>query len=369
MRHIKTVTLLFIALCASVAAKSEKYQLETVTDGLNHPWSLAFLPDGDYLVSFLGGELRRISSSGEIGPALSNVPAAYVKSQGGFFDVALDRYFAQNQRLYLAFAHGTPKDNATRVISAHLDGDKLVNLKIIFTVKNSKDTAVHYGGKLLPLPDGTLLLTTGDGFDLREAAQDPFSQLGKIIRFNADGTVPDNNPFADGEEADPYVYTLGHRNPQGLAYDRASRIIYLHEHGPKGGDEVNLISAGANYGWPATSHGINYSGAKVSPFTSLEGITAPLKVWLPSIAPAGLAFYNGDAFPEWQGDLFVGALVNKEVRRLHLAGGEVVEEETLFAEVGQRVRDVRVGPDGFLYLLTETKGDVNGKLIRVVPKR
>ena len=365
-RHLLIAVILFGNSISTVLALDHPgYHFETISDQLENPWSVAFLPEGGFLVSQLHGELRRISADGTLGPAIANVPPTYYKSQGGFFDVVLDPRFEQNQTLYLAFAHGTPTDNATRVVRARLEGDKLENVRPIFTVKNTKDTPVHYGGKLLFLNDGTLLLTTGDGFDYREAAQDPFNQLGKIVRFNTDGTVPDDNPFADGAEADPYVYTMGHRSPQGLAIDRSTRLVYMHEHGPKGGDEVNLVSAGSNYGWPVTSNGINYSGAKISPFEALPGITGPIKFWTPSIAPSGLTFYDGDEFPEWKGDLFVGALVDQDVKRLEMRAGKVISEQSVFSELGQRVRDVRTGPDGALYLLTEQPGEAAGKLVRV----
>jgi glucose/arabinose dehydrogenase len=220
---------------------------------------------------------------------------------------------------------------------------------------------------LLQLEDNSLLLTTGDGFEYREAAQDPRSQLGKIVRFNPDGSIPDDNPFADGKNADPYVYTLGHRSPQGLAIDTETGTIYMHEHGPQGGDEVNIVVPGANYGWPVTSYGINYSGARISPFETRDGITPPIKYWIPSIAPSGLAVYRGDQFPAWQGNLLVGALVDKEIRMLSVEDAQVVNETVLFAEVEQRVRDVRVGPDGLPYFITETKEHNGGKLYKVLP--
>jgi glucose/arabinose dehydrogenase len=206
------------------------------------------------------------------------------------------------------------------------------------------------------LTDGTLLLTTGEGFDYREAAQDVSSGLGKVIRIKDDGSAAYGNPFAES----PYVYSYGHRNPQGLAVSRSGRI-WLHEHGPRGGDELNRIEAGVNYGWPAITYGLDYNGAIISPYTEWEGMAQPEHYWVPSIAPSGLAIYEGDLFPEWKGDLFVGALVNREVRRLDLVNGEVVAEETLFSELDDRIRDVRSGPDGALYILTTEK------IVRVVP--
>ena len=360
MRYIIACCLLF----ASISARAD-YQLETVAENLSYPWSIAFLPDGSYLLAQRGGELRKVSQDGQVSEPLAGTPETYVESQGGYFDVILDPDFASNNTVFLAFAYGTPEANATRVVSATLMDDRLENVAAVFTVAPAKDTPVHYGGKLLFLPDGTLLLSTGDGFEYREAAQDKFSQLGKIIRLNKDGSVPADNPFADGEEGDPHVWSYGHRNTQGLTLDPDTGAVYSHEHGARGGDELNLIEPGNNYGWPAITLGINYSGAYVSPFKEWPGMEQPLTYWVPSIAPSGLAWYGGDAFPEWQGDLFVGALVDQEVRRLDLENGKVVSEETLFSELEARIREVRVGPDGYLYLLTDSE---DGKIIRVKPK-
>jgi len=238
-------------------------------------------------------------------------------------------------------------------------------VSVIYTLNPSKDTPVHYGGRLQFINDGTLLISTGDGFNYREASQDKFNQLGKIIRINSDGSIPLDNPFADGKEGDPKVYSYGHRNPQGMSYDSSTNTIYTHEHGPKGGDEVNVISAGDNYGWPATSYGVNYSGAIITPFTQADGITDPIYHWVPSIAPSGLVYYTGSAFPQWQGSLFVGALVNQELRRLVLDNGKVVKEEAMFSEINARIRDVRANAKGHLYILTDSK---QGRIIRVVPK-
>ncbi|MEK9822222.1 MAG: PQQ-dependent sugar dehydrogenase, partial [Gammaproteobacteria bacterium] len=233
---------------------------------------------------------------------------------------------------------------------------------IIYSAAPTKDTPQHYGGKILFLPDGTMMVTTGDGFEYREAPQDTSSHLGKVIRMNRDGTAPADNPFVNGG-GDPLVYSYGHRNPQGLALHPGTGEVYLHEHGPKGGDEVNLIKAGANYGWPAVTWGENYSGAYVSPLKQYPGITDPLHVWTPSIAPSGLAVYSGPVFPEWEGDLLVGALVDREVRRLVIENGKITQEESLFSELGERIRDVRVSPTGNIYLLTDSDA---GSVLRVV---
>lgn len=340
------------------------YRFEPIASDLNFPWSIAFLPGGDYLVSLRVGEIRRVSKTGVVGPALANTPTSYVAGQGGYFDIVLDPDFATNNTIYLSFAYGTDSSNGTRIVKATLADDRLDNLEAIYTVSPLKDTAVHYGGRMLFLADKTLLMTTGDGFEYREAAQDKFSQLGKIIRINRDGSVPADNPYADGKTAHPMIYSLGHRSPQGLDIDPLSNTIYMHEHGPKGGDEVNVVKSGTNYGWPVASFGVNYSGAQVTPFQTVKGMQAPIKVWTPSIAPSGLAFCACEEYPDWRNSLFVGALVDQEVSRLSVKDQQVIGEQRLFSELNARIRDIRVGPDGYLYILTDSE---QGELIRVMP--
>ncbi|MBT5702176.1 MAG: PQQ-dependent sugar dehydrogenase [Gammaproteobacteria bacterium] len=359
MRVLLVIMAIFFATMTNA-----DYKVETVAENLNFPWSVAFLPDGSYLVALRVGEVRRVSPDGDVSEPLTGLPASFVESQGGYFDVVLDPEFETNQIVYLSFAYGSAESNGTRIVRGELAETSIKNLQTIFTVHPLKDTPVHYGGKMLFLDDGTLLMTTGDGFEYREAAQDTFSQLGKIIRINGDGSVPVDNPFSDGGKGDPKVWSYGHRNPQGLALDQSTGKVYMHEHGPQGGDELNSIRPAKNYGWPAVSYGINYSGALVSPLTSAPGVQDPLTFWVPSIAPSGLAIYEGTAFPDWQGDLFVGALLDQEVRRIGIESGKVVSEEVVFSEIGERIRDVRSGPDGYLYILTDS---VAGKLLRIVP--
>jgi glucose/arabinose dehydrogenase len=342
---------------------ASEYKLDTVTQGLNYPWSLAFLPNGEFLITERGGRLLRVSADGSKKTNISGVPDTYVAQQGGFFDIVLDPEFESNKKVYLSYAHGGPKANGTGIIRATLGERQLQNAEPILLVETAKDTPVHYGGRMLFRPDGTLLLTTGDGFEYREKAQDIGSELGKVLRINSTGTPAADNPFV--EQGSPRVWTYGHRNPQGLALNSDTGEVYLHEHGAKGGDELNILHVGKNYGWPAITLGVDYSGAHVSPFKELPGMEQPEWFWVPSIAPSGLAWYGGSAFPEWHGDLFVGALVNKDVRRLDMEEGKVVAEEKLFGELGERIRDVRAGPDGYLYLLTDSE---QGKLIRVSPK-
>jgi glucose/arabinose dehydrogenase len=351
-----------LLLASTSSALAADYKLETVAEGFNFPWSITFLPDGDYLVATRSGEVLRVGKDGSKSEPFMNTPDTYVAGQGGYFDIVLDPDFDANQTVYLSYAGGTPKANGTTIIKAKLEDNSFTSNEVIFSAQPTKDTPQHYGGKLLFLPDGTLMMTTGDGFEYREAAQDKNNQLGKTIRIHSNGSAPADNPFADGTNGNPKVYTFGHRNPQGLAIDPDSGAIYLHEHGPKGGDELNVLAPGSNYGWPAVTYGENYSGALVSPFKQYPGIKEPLHYWVPSIAPSGMAVYAGDVFPEWQGDLLIGALVDQEVRRLDIEDGKVVSEEPLFSELAARIRDVRVGPDGNIYLLTDSD---SGKIIRV----
>ncbi|MGK2924505.1 MAG: PQQ-dependent sugar dehydrogenase [Lysobacterales bacterium] len=362
-RLVAAVSALFLASCSLAA----DYDIEPWAEGLDLPWSLAFLPDGSALVTELGGRLRLVSADGRVGEPLANVPAVYFAGQGGLFDVVLHPDFADNRLVYLSYAEGSPADNGTAVARGRLSGTALEDVEVIFRNFSRKDTAVHYGGRMAFLADGSLLLTTGDGFDYREDAQDVGSGLGKVLRMNDDGSAAPGNPFPGS----PYVYSYGHRNPQGLAVSRAGDI-WLHEHGPRGGDEVNRIEAGVNYGWPAITYGVDYSGAVISPYTEMEGMAQPVHQWTPSIAPSGLSIYEGELFPEWQGDLLLGALVAREVRRLDLsddqAARRVVREEPLFAEISARIRDVRVGPQGAgrqgaVYVLTPDR------VVRIMPAR
>jgi len=362
MRHAAAGLAAFLFLLATPALA--RYELVTVAGPLSYPWGIAFLPGGELLVTERSGTLRRIGTDGTISAPLGGVPEVFFRGQGGLLDVALDPHFAENGLVYLSYAHGNAEANATQIARGRLAATGLEDLEVIFTVQPTKDTPQHYGGVLAFMRDGTLLVTTGDGFVYREAAQDRHSQLGKTIRINADGSMPADNPFAD-DPAAAAVWTWGHRNPQGLAVDPSTGTVYQHEHGPRGGDELNRLEPGRNYGWPAVTFGLDYTGARVSPYSELPGMEPPLKYWVPSIAPSGLAVYQGDAFPEWRGSLFVGALVDREVRRLTLENGAVTGEEPLFAELGERIRNVRVGPDDRLYLLTDSE---QGRVIRVEPR-
>ena len=353
-----------VLLGFAAGASALEYQLTTIAEGLNYPWGLAELPDGSLLVTERSGGLKHISNEGAI-TEIGNVPAVFFAQSGqsGLFDVLPDPGFAGNGVIYLAYAEGNRQSNATTVARARLQDRTLEDVEVIFAAEPRKRLPQHFGGKLIFLPDGTLMLTTGDGFDYRELAQDPFNLLGKSVRFNSDGSIPKDNPFADGQSGHPAVWTYGHRNPQGLVQDPVTGTLYLHEHGPRGGDEVNVLEPGANYGWPAITYGLDYSGAYVSPFTEHPEMSQPIKYWVPSIAPSGFAVYRGEMFPELAGDLLVGALVDKEVRRLTVAANGTVAEEALFSELDSRIRDVRVAADGSILLVTDGQ---EGRIIRVV---
>jgi glucose/arabinose dehydrogenase len=344
---------------------SAQYTVSTVAEGLDHPWSLAFLPDGSMLVTERAGRLRVIRNGQLVPEAIAGVPEVLVGGQGGLFDVVLHPQFATNKVLFLAYAKGESGANATHVARAYYDGSGLTEVKDIFVSTPLKETMNHYGGRMAFLPDGTLIVALGDGFNHREEAQNLNSHLGKIVRINEDGSVPQDNPFVGRSEARPEIWSYGHRNVQGLVYDTLDNRLYEHEHGPRGGDELNLVERGKNYGWPVITYGIDYSGAIISPFKEREGMEQPLLYWDPSIAPSGLAIYRGLKFPAWSGDLFVGALAHMKVVRVNMEGGKVAGQEDLFGELGKRIRDVREGPDGFLYLTTDEEG---GSVLRVEPK-
>lgn len=343
------------------------YRVETVASGLEHPWSLAFLPGGRMLVTERAGRLRLIEP-GPDGRALlrpepvANVPAVLARGQAGLFDVVVDPAFAVNGRVMLSFAHGKPEANHLRVVRARFDGRQLLDVQPIFTSQPAKTEAQHFGGRMAWLADGSLLFGMGDGNLERTDAQRLHTHLGKVLRIQPDGSVPTNNPFLGRADARPEIYSIGHRNPQGMV--AVDGVPYAHEHGARGGDELNRIVPGANYGWPVTTGGIDYTYARITPYRSLPGIQPALVEWTPSIAPAGLAWYDGVLFPAWRGSLLVAALKERSVRRVPMAGGVPGPQEVLFQELGERIRDVRAGPDGAVYLLTDSP---EGRVLRVVP--
>jgi len=337
-------------------------RIDTRIDALEYPWSIAFLPDGRQLITERTGQLRLIED-GVPSASIAGVPEVMSESQGGLFDVLPLPDFARTGELLLSYAHGTPDRNAVRVLRARLEGDALVEARVIFTASPWKDTPVHFGGRMALLPDATLLLGIGDGFDYREAAQRLDSHLGKIVRITTDGEVPPDNPFLDRDGALPELYSIGHRNPQGLAVDPADGTVWSHEHGPAGGDEINRIVPGGNYGWPVATGGRDYSGAAISPFRSRPGMLDPLLEWTPSIAPAGLAIGAGALFPELRGSLLVAALKSRELLGIGLAPDGLDTRSTRLLEDQGRLRDVRIAPDGALWVLVDAE---RGRALRLV---
>lgn len=355
--------------------QTHQYQITVLAEQLHFPWSLAFLPEGGFLITEKSGQIKHLDQEGKLVATLVvELPGLFSAAQGGLLELALAPDFEQSRQLFLSYACGTRTANSLCLASARLAENKsadntptnsaLIDVKQIFRARPDRKAPAHFGGRIAFLPDDTLVLTLGDGFDYREEAQNPANHLGKIVRLNLDGSVPKDNPFIDRANYAPEIFSLGHRNVQGIVYDAASNTLFSHEHGPRGGDELNQIVAGQNYGWPVATQGIDYTGARISPYTEFSGMIAPLHGWTPSIAPAGMALYQGDLFPRWHGNIFVAALAAKRLYRLEMKGNEVIHEEVMLAELDLRLRDVRGGPDGALYLLTDSE---EGQLLRLTP--
>ncbi len=349
------------------------FRAVSLVHGLEHPWSMCWLPNGDIIVTERPGRLRRVRDGQLASDAIGGVPDVFDSGQGGLLDVSLHPRFKENRRVYFTYAHGSTIANRTRVATAVLNGDRLENWKVIFEVTATKVGGQHFGSRLLWLPDGTLLVSIGDGGNppvrlegdwIRKQAQNRRSHLGKILRLKDNGSIPPDNPFASSADAQPTIWSYGHRNIQGLAYDPLRSVVWASEHGALGGDELNLIQAGSNYGWPAVTFSREYfDGSKISPHTTKPGMVDPVAVWMTAIAPSGLVVYSGTQFERWQGDIFAGGLKSQDIRRIDMnEAGQVVGQSAL--RIGQRVRDVRQGPDGLLYVLTD---ESNGSLIRLEP--
>lgn len=339
------------------------YQVELVAEGLATPWDMAFLPDGSALVTERNGGVKWLRD-GVLLDVAGGPDDVFAQGQAGLFDLALSPAFATDGLVYLSYASGTADANTPALYRARFENGALVDGETLFRAEPMRDTDAHYGARLALLPDGTLLMTAGEGFAYREEAQVRSNHLGALLRLNPDGSAPADNPFFDEGGAAAFVYSYGHRNMQGIVIDPESGVVWTHEHGPQGGDELNRITPGDNYGWPIATLGIDYNGARISPFFDHDGFHAPDWVWTPSIAPSGLALYDGDLFADWQGDLLVSALAGQAVHRLDLETGEVVAEERLLSERGQRIRQVLTGPDGAIWLLAESP---QGQILRLTP--
>ncbi len=343
-------------------------KVETFAKGLVHPWGMAFLPDGRLLVTERPGRLRIVGKDGTLSAPLQGTPKVYASGQGGLLDVQLGPDFASSGLIYLAYAD--PRDgsrNGTSVARAKLvtesAGGRLDSVQVIFRQEPSYASSGHFGSRIVFTRDGSLFVTLGERFSARDEAQNPANHLGKLVRIMPDGGPYAGNPKKDGSR--PEIWSIGHRNVQGAALNPATGKLWTIEHGARGGDEINIPEAGKNYGWPVISYGRNYDFTKIGVGTHKDGMEQPLYYWDPSIAPSGAAFYTGDLFAEWKGNLFVGALAGQALHRLVLDGEKVVGEEKLLADLGERIRDVRSGPDGALWLLTDSP---QGRVLRVVPQ-
>jgi glucose/arabinose dehydrogenase len=375
-----SVCLGWMAGPVTAQTSADSLRTETIATGLEHPWALAFLPEGGFLVTERPGRLRVISAKGELSPPVSGLPAVDARGQGGLLDVLLDSDFSRNRQLYLCYAEPGPGGNSTALARATLspDSTRLTDLTILFSQKPKVSSNGHFGcrvveGRIQDKPDGTLFLALGERFSRKDDAQTLDNHHGKIVRIRKDGAIPGDNPFASGTaragSALPEIWSLGHRNPQGLVMGPDGTLWEL-EHGPQGGDEVNLVQRGRNYGWPVITYGENYGGGKVGAgITAQSGMEQPLHYWTPSIAPSGMTFVSSQRYgKDWVGNLVVGSLKFGYLARLELSApftGKVIRETPHLQSLGERVRDVRQGPDGWLYLLTDHP---RGRLLRVLPR-
>lgn len=365
----------WLCLAPLWAGAAEALVPVTLVKGLSHPWGLAFLPDferaGRMLVTERPGRLRIVTATGEIGPPVAGVPEVDARGQGGLLDVALDPKFADNALVYLSYSEAGPGGNGTAVVRGRLEADglqgRLADVQVIFRQRPKVQSTAHFGSRLVFARDGRLFVTLGDRYSRRDDAQKLDSHLGKVVRIEADGRVPADNPFLKTAGALPEIWSLGHRNMQGAALHPATGALWTHEHGPQGGDELNLDEVGRNYGWPVVTYGAEYvTGFKIGEGTAKAGMEPPLRYWVPSIAPSGMAFLTSDRYPGWKGSLFIGSLKFELLVRLQLDGNKVVAEERLLKGELGRIRDVRQGPDGWLYVLTDAS---DGRVVRLITGR
>ena len=355
---------------ASASAGAQTVRVQPVAQALDHPWAVAFLPQGRFLVTERAGRLRRVDAQGNVSAPLQGLPAIASGGQGGLLDIVTDSDFARNRTLYFCFSEPDTEPrspaNSTALARARLSDDetRLEDVQVLFSQKPKVASNLHFGCRIVEGRDGTLFLALGDRYHHRDAAQKLDNHIGKVVRVHKDGSVPPDNPFVGRAGALPEIWSYGHRNAQGATLAPDGRY-WMHEHGPQGGDEINIPQAGRNYGWPVITFGENYGGGKIGEGTARAGMEPPLHYWVPSIAPSGMAFLTSDRYgPAWKGNLFVGSLKFGFLGRIELNGDAVRAEHRLLAEGRERIRDVRQGPDGLLYVLTDA---VNGRLLRLQP--
>jgi glucose/arabinose dehydrogenase len=348
---------------AQVKSAQATFRVVEVASGLERPWGMAFLPDGRLLVTERVGRLQIVDIGDGSKQQVSGLPDIAAVGQGGLLDVILHPDYEAFGRIYLSYVYRDERGLGTAVAQASLRGARLENLETIFEMEPTGSTSRHFGSRFAFLPDGTLLFTIGDRGN-RPRAQDLGDHAGSTLRINPDGSVPSDNPFVNRAGAKPEIYTYGNRNAQGMTVHPETGTVWQHEHGPRGGDEINIIEPGVNYGWPVITYGEAYSGGPIGEGTSHPGMQQPVIHWTPSIAPSGMDFYDGSRFPRWQGDLFVGALAGQHLRRVEVDGQRVVGQEVLLRGELGRIRDVQTGPDGYLYLITDAN---NGRLYRLEP--
>jgi len=339
---------------------------ETVARGLEHPWGIAILSDGRMLVTERPGRLRLVEKDGRVSPPISGVPHVYAQGQGGLLDVALDPHFAQNRTIYLSYAEPLRDIAGTAVARGRLAiGDSaLEHAQVIYQQQPKVGGGYHCGSRIAFQNDSTIFVTQGERFSYRDRAQDLASLLGKVVRIRTDGRVPNDNPFVGRYDVKQEIWSYGHRNMQGAAIDPATGRLWTVEHGARGGDELNHPEAGKNYGWPVITYGVDYSGASIGIGAVKEGMEQPVYYWDPVIAPSGMTFYTGDKYPGWKGSILIGSLAGSLVR-LQMQDGRVVKEERYLGELGERIRDVQQGPDGYVYVITDNS---DGRVLRVVPR-
>lgn len=360
---LKQLMISALGFSFAMSAFATEINVEEVATGLKNPWGITFMKNGDALVTERAGGLRMLTASGELSEPITGLPEAAVVGQGGMLGVALHPDFDNNQLVYVCLSVADGNVRGSEVHRGKLVGNTLTEVKEIFVAKPKIDSAHHFGCRLVFDADKNLFVSLGDRGSKKEESQNPNNHFGVVVRVKDDGSVPSDNPFVGGQA--PEVYSYGHRNVQGMTVNPSNGSVWTHEHGPKGGDEINILSKGDNYGWPTITYGVNYNGSIITDKTEMPGMRQPLTYWDPSIAPSGMDFYTGDVFPEWKGNLFVGSLKFRYLNRIVLDGDKVTSQEPLLKDLNERIRDVKQAPDGSLYVLTDS---TNGKVLRLTKK-